>query len=150
MNNQMKKDRIAGAVLAAACGLAAVGTKLMKVKMRLSVGDPGPKLFLYIAAFGMMVCGAGILFSKVPDKKMLTLDRGQWGKFGFLFLVLICYLLGLKYLGFLVSTPLAAFALIYILKQKKKINLAVAAAYSLILTGVLYLVFVKLLSIVLP
>ena len=143
MNNQMKKDRIAGAVLAAAGGLAAVGTKLMKVKMRLSVGDPGPKLFLYIAAFGMMVCGAGILFSKVPDKKMLTLDRGQWGKFGFLFLVL-------KYLGFLVSTPLAAFALIYILKQKKKINLAVAAAYSLILTGVLYLVFVKLLSIVLP
>ena len=132
MNNQMKKDRIAGAVLAAAGGLAAVGTKLMKVKMRLSV------------------CGAGILFSKVPDKKMLTLDRGQWGKFGFLFLVLICYLLGLKYLGFLVSTPLAAFALIYILKQKKKINLAVAAAYSLILTGVLYLVFVKLLSIVLP
>ena len=64
--------------------------------------------------------------------------------------MLICYLLGLKYLGFLVSTPLAAFALIYILKQKKKINLAVAAAYSLILTGVLYLVFVKLLSIVLP
>ena len=47
-------------------------------------------------------------------------------------------------------TPAAAFALIYILKQKKKINLAVAAAYSLILTGVLYLVFVKLLSIVLP
>ena len=37
MNNQMKKDRIAGAVLAAAGGLAAVGTKLMKVKMRLSV-----------------------------------------------------------------------------------------------------------------
>ena len=58
--------------------------------------------------------------------------------------------MGLKYLGFIISTPLAAFVLIYILKKEKKINLAGAAAYALILTGALYLVFVKLLSIVLP
>ena len=37
-----------------------------------------------------------------------------------------------------------------VLKKEKKINLAGAAAYALILTGALYLVFVKLLSIVLP
>lgn len=150
MNNQMARDRAVGGVLMMIGAVTALATKAMQVKMRLSAGDPGPKLFLYIAAVGLMVCGAGIILSRVPDTKMLVMGKKQWGKFVFLFLVLIGYLLGLKYLGFIISTPLAAFVLIYVLKKEKKINLAGAAAYALILTGALYLVFVKLLSIVLP
>lgn len=80
MNNQMARDRAVGGVLMMIGAMTALATKAMQVKMRLSAGDPGPKLFLYIAAVGLMVCGAGIILSRVPDTKMLVMGKKQWGK----------------------------------------------------------------------
>ena len=150
MKNEMTKDRLVGGILIALGILVAVGTKLMKVTMRLSVGDPGPRLFPYLAAIGLVVCGAGIAASQTPDKKMLALEPKQWKKFIRLFLVLAAYLAGLKFLGFLITTPVMTVVLIWILKQEKKVHLLAACIYALLLTAVLHVVFVRILSIVLP
>jgi len=150
MKNEMTKDRIVGMILIVLGALVAVGAKMMKVTMRLSVGDPGPRLFLYLAAVGLMVCGAGIMLSRTPDRKMLSLSGDQWKKFILLFLVLAAYLAGLKVLGFLIATPVMTVALVWILKQNKKGNLLGTCVYAIALTAALYVVFVRILSIVLP
>lgn len=149
-NTALRRDRLVGVFLIIIGLLIGLETKLMQVKMKLARGDAGPKLFLYISAVGLVICGIGILCSKTSDTKMLRLAKEQWKKFFLVFFAFVAYLLGLYILGFMISTPIAIFGFIYILKQEKKINFITLAIYSVALTFLLYVIFEKILAIILP
>jgi len=150
MKNKISSDKTAGLVLVLIGVLVAIVTSSLKITMKLSPGDPGPRLFPYIAGIGLIICGAGVLFSKEHDKKMLILNKDQWLKFLFLLVVLACYQICLKIFGFLVSTPIMSCILVYILKKQDKVKKLSVVLFSVILTCVIYIAFVKLLSIILP
>lgn len=99
----------------------------------------------------MTICGLGMAFQKQPGKKSEPfLDKTGWKRLGIAATALILYLLGLQYLGFLISTPIFTFAIVLILAGGKKIRIVSAAIVALITTGALYLMFEKGFAIFLP
>lgn len=146
----MTKERITGVIIMLLGILITIGTYQMKVAMMLAQGDPGPKLFLYIASIGLMVCGAGMAAFPKYDKKSLTVTKEELLRFAFLFLILALYCMGLRYIGFLISTLFALLALVYILKMDKKVSMPFTVIFAVVLTILLYLLFKNCLSIVLP
>ena len=63
---------------------------------------------------------------------------------------MVLYTLGLIYLGFLISTPIAVAVFIYLLKEDEKVNPIVALLLVSGLTVGLYFMFTKGFSILLP
>ena len=64
--------------------------------------------------------------------------------------MLILYALALTYLGFLISTPFATLAFIYDLKGTSQVKLVPAIVISLVVTAVLYGMFVYGFQVKLP
>ncbi len=143
------KDRIGG------LGFALIGIIVSVMATQISVQpnltEPGPRLFPLIAGFGMAICGLGMAFQKSSGQKgQPFLDAAGWKRLGVSAATLILYLIGLQYLGFLISTPIFTFAIVLILAGGKKIRVVTAAIVALITTGALYLLFERVFSIFLP
>ena len=146
----MTKEKITGLIITVFGLLIAIGTYQMKVSMVLAQGDPGPKLFLYIAAIGLILCGIGIVATSKNDKKMLKINKEELKRFTFLFMILVLYCAGLHFIGFIISTPIALAALVYILKMQKKVSPIGVIIFSIVFTAFLYILFRNFLSIILP
>ena len=146
----MTKEKFTGLIITVIGLLIAIGTYQMKVTMLLAQGDPGPKLFLYIAAIGLTMCGLGMVATSKDDKKMLQINKEELKRFTFLFAILVLYCAGLHFVGFIISTPIALATLVYILKMEKKVSLIGTIIFSIVFTAFLYILFRNFLSIILP
>lgn len=61
--------------------------------------------------------------------------------------IILAYLVGINILGFLIATPIFLFSIMWYFTVRKKATLIIV---SLAATGILYFVFLKLLSVSLP
>ncbi|MGE4352612.1 MAG: tripartite tricarboxylate transporter TctB family protein [Oscillospiraceae bacterium] len=150
MEKQNGQDKIVALTLLVLGILIFALTARINLNIKLASGDPGPRFFPYISAVGLILCGGGLLLSNIHDSKMLTLNKNNWKNLFKLSLLLLLYMLGLKTLGYLISTPIITFLLIRVLAYGKKINGIVLTLFSLLLTGLLYGLFVHILNIMLP
>ncbi|MFQ9702839.1 MAG: tripartite tricarboxylate transporter TctB family protein [Enterocloster clostridioformis] len=71
------------------------------------------------------------------------LEKAGWKRLGIVALTLVLYYFGLEYIGFLIMTPIFAFAVIMILSSGKKINRILAVIVAVLTTVILYLLFQK-------
>ena len=94
------------------------------------------------------ICSLIILFSKSDSTSFL--DKAGWLKLLIMLGCMVLYTLGLIYLGFLISTPIAVAVFIYLLKEDEKVNPIVALLMVAGLTVGLYFMFTKGFSILLP
>lgn len=114
--------------------------------------DPGPALLPKIVSVGLFLCGLGLLLW--PKRKTAAQEaRQKEATMRMLVIALsfIVYTILMNVLGFVISTFLfICFAIWFLAKERSKKTLLWGVATSVVVTGCLYLTFVKLLSTVLP
>ena len=149
---KIKRDQITG------LALVILGIVLFvligQFKKPMTAEYPGPKLMPGIAAFGLVVCGLGIFVKGCMQK---TADAVVIAKAGMLrivitFAALCLYILGMKYLGFLIVTPFLVYGLTTYFAKSTGVEtkLWVRIVFALVVTGVIWAMYVPLFGMELP
>ncbi len=117
-----------------------------------NLGEPGPRVLPYIAELMMIVCGGGIIYESLKDKNEETafLTKAGWKKLGIIFSLLVAYAIALKYVGFIFATPLVFATLMQMLNSEKNQTILKSVILSIILTGIIYILFAKGFMVSLP
>ena len=149
---KVKRDQLTGAVLVIA-GLF-FAYLISQFKTPFTPQYPGPSLLPGIGAFGLIVCGAGIFvqgcMKKDEDKVFLT--KKGWTRVLITFAALCLYVLAMKYLGFLVSTPFLVYGVTTYFAQDSatKTRLWVRIVFSIIVAVAIWAMYVPLFGMTLP
>lgn len=115
--------------------------------------EPGPRLMPYLACTIIAICSLGLLITSLKDKdkeEKPYFPKGGIKKITLAYLLLVAYGIALNVIGFAISTPFAMYAFIYMLKGEEKLKPVTSVIISVVVTVVLYLMFVKGFSIKLP
>ncbi|MGI6029100.1 MAG: tripartite tricarboxylate transporter TctB family protein [Candidatus Heteroscillospira sp.] len=119
--------------------------------------EPGARIFPYIAEGIIFVCALlmtifarGKQFDANAKESKPYLDKAGWKRLGLAAVLMAAYAVLLSLLGFLISTPIATLAFIFVLSSGEKVNKAAAVIIALALTAGIYMLFTNLFSIPLP
>lgn len=114
-------------------------------------GDVGSRAFPMISSYMFIGCGFLLVLRNKRDSKPF-LRPHQWARLGILFVTFIIYALALTYIGFLFGTPIFLFTISTLMAKysQKEAALWKKLLYSLLLTGIVYLLFQTVLGIPLP
>lgn len=125
--------------------------KDIKAVFSYSTTDPGSRLFPYLIGILLVVTSVGkfITCNQEDNSKFYETNKG-WLKVLAVFVLLAAYVWLFKILGYLLSTFLAGILCVLLLKEDRKVKWYSPILFSAILTGSMYLLFGKVLSIVLP
>ncbi|MDO4620750.1 MAG: tripartite tricarboxylate transporter TctB family protein [Lachnospiraceae bacterium] len=127
-----------------------------QIPMKLVSNEPGPRLFPYIAAAGILICSVLSLIFDAPkqeerdSKKKQTYDARYWKRILILTAVCILFGIGMYYIGFWITGMIGVFAFTMLLKDQKKINIVAAVVFSAVLASVCYFGFTRGFNIPLP
>ena len=145
---KMKRDYLIGGILT----LLGIVAMLMSMQVQVKTGstDPGSRIFPLLASGLLTVCGVGVLISAAKSEDKAFLSGEGWKKLLMAFGCMVLYILALKYLGFLISTPVFLFAIITMLAGGEKVAIWKKAAYALVVTGLSWYLFHSVLSMSLP
>lgn len=144
----MTKDRTCGILLILA-GIV-FGAMAMQFNSTIDTSDPGPKLFPLIGCFGMVACGVGLLFQKSEEKWPVFLEMDGWKKLGIQAAILMVYVFAIKWIGFLICTPVVLYIFTTMYDREKKTSIVKRVVYSVVVTGCVWFLFVKVLLVMLP
>ena len=113
--------------------------------------DPGSKLFPIMIGILLVATSIGkfITCNQEEDGKFYESNK-SWLKALAVFALLSAYVYLFKILGYLLSTFAAGVLCVLLLKEDRKVRWYSPVIFSAVLTGSMYLLFGKLLSIVLP
>ena len=145
---KFKKDRLIGLLLIV-FGITALILS-MQIRAKGNSTDPGSRLFPVMASILLIVCGAGVLLSAGKSKDKVFLLPQGWKKLGAAFGLMIGYTLALKYLGFVISTPVFLYFVVTMLAGEEKVVVWKKILYSVVVTGLTWYIFQKILSMNLP
>lgn len=115
--------------------------------------EPGPRLMPYIACALIAICSIALIvkgYKEREEKQKPYFPKGGLKKITVAYLLLVGYAVALNLIGFVISTPFAMMGFIYMLKGDEKVKPLFSVVTSLVVTAVLYLMFVKGFSIKLP
>ena len=149
---KIKRDQITG------LALVILGIVLFvligQFKKPLTAEYPGPKLMPGIAAFGLVVCGLGVFVNGCRQKEADTVvfTRGGLLRIVITFAALCLYILGMKYLGFLIVTPFLVYGLTTYFAKSTGVETKLWARilFAVIVTAVIWAMYVPLFGMDLP
>ncbi|WP_181899218.1 tripartite tricarboxylate transporter TctB family protein [Lachnotalea glycerini] len=126
-----------------------------KINSNLISNEPGPRLFPYISAIGIIICS---LLSMVFDGKKQTkvterkpyLDKAGWIRLVLILSELFVFGFGIEWLGFLITSIIMMIVIIWTLKGDKKINTIIGVGLAIGLSMLVYFGFTKGFMIPLP
>ena len=149
---KIKRDQITGFCLVLLGIILFV--LISQFKKPMTAEYPGPKLMPGIAAFGLVVCGIGVFMNGCRQK---TEDRVIITKAGMLriiisFAALCLYILGMKYLGFLIVTPFLVYGLTTYFAKATGVETKLWAriVFALAVTAIIWAMYVPLFGMELP
>lgn len=149
---KIKRDQITGLVLMALGVFFAV--LISQFKTPFTAAYPGPSLLPGIGVFGLIVCGAGTFISGCRQKKedAVFVTKEGWIRILVTFAILCAYVLGMKFLGFLIVTPIVFFIIVTYFAKSSKVEskLWVRIVFALAVTVIVWLVYVQLFGMTLP
>lgn len=120
------------------------------INVRVELNEPGPRLFPLIAGLGILACGIGILITERKNQeKEPFLDGKGKKRLAVTMVILAAYGIGLNYLGFILSTPLAVFGLSRYFCEKKY-NYVIGVIVAVATTALLHVIFTSLFRLSLP
>ena len=143
-------------IMGAACILFAfwIFWETAQIPERLISNEPGPKLFPYISAGGILVFSIiSMIFDgrkEAKAEKKQYLDAGGWKRIGVMLAEAAIFAAGMKWLGFWITSMAGMMMFIWTLKGDKKINVVFAVILSLALGTICYFGFTKGFVIPLP
>ncbi len=113
---------------------------------------PGPKLLPLIAAVGLIGLGLGIFFEKDEENK-IKINLEVLKRLGIIFGLTILYILGLKYLGFLLSSPVYIFLVTIVFTKattENKSKIWHLIVFSIVMTLLIYFLYTQAFGLRLP
>ena len=151
MVNKVKKDRYVGlAMVLAGLVMLALTTQIKTTGMAVA-GDIGSKFFPGLASVCLALCGVGVVTTKSPEAEDKPyLPEGGFKRAVIMLVVLFAYTALMDLLGFVIASPVMLYVVTTLLAGEKKIKPLHKIVFSVVVTGVLYLFFEKMLNILLP
>ncbi len=139
---KLKRDQITGIALIIFGVIIAILVNQFSVPF--SANYPGPKALPMIAVAGFVICGFGIFWESTKSKKEETvfLVKEGWIKILVSIGLLALYILGMKYLGYLIATPIICYTLTTLYAKGYKTSLKGRLIYTILLTLIIYVVYV--------
>lgn len=149
---KIKRDQITGIALVV-LGVF-FGFLTSQFKKPFTPEYPGPKLMPMIAVVGLIICGIGVFINGCRQQSE---DKTFLSKQGYIrllvsFAILVVYIIGLQFIGFLISTPIALYAIITYFASSSKIEtkLWVRIVYAVVVSAIIWVMYVVLFSMPLP
>lgn len=124
------------------------------ISEKLVSGEPGPRLFPYISAAGIIICAVlSMIFDGPKDaqkegKPYLT--RDGWKRLVIIFVEILLFAAGMHFLGVLITGSVMTLVFILTLKGDKKISYPVAVLIAVGFTALVYFGFTKGFHLLLP
>lgn len=124
-------------------------TSQLKSVYTLSERDIGPRAFPYLAGAGLIVCAIGKMLTEGPkDDAVFTLEG--WKRILVVFVLIAGYLLAMTFVGYIITTPVFSFLLVYAMKEDRKFSVWKTVLFAVLLTAALYVVFQNIILVFLP
>ena len=152
---KLNRTYVMGIVFIVFAAWVAFQTTLIPEK--LVSNEPGPKLFPFISAIGMIVMALlSMIFDGKKEKEENEhgaapyLDKDGWKRLGLIILECILFCVAMNFIGFWITSMIGMMMFIMTLKVDKKINIIFAVVLSAALGSLCYFGFTKGFNIPLP
>ena len=148
---KMRHDMVTGIVGLLTCIFFFIMTQ--QVRQPANLLEPGPRLLPYVAIFLIGISSIALIVKGYKEREIA--EKPYFPKGGVIkvtksFLMLVIYAVAMTYLGFVTTTPFATAAFIYDLKGNSEVKPVSTVIISVVVTAVLYAMFVFAFQIKLP
>ena len=148
---KMRHDMVTGIVGLLTCIFFFIMTQ--QVRQPANLLEPGPRLLPYVAIFLIGISSIALIVKGYKEREIA--EKPYFPKGGVIkvtksFLMLVIYAVAMTYLGFVITTPFATTAFIYDLKGNSEVKPVSTVIISVVVTAVLYAMFVFAFQIKLP
>lgn len=148
---KMRHDMVTGIVGLLTCIFFFIMTQ--QVRQPANLLEPGPRLLPYVAIFLIGISSIALIVKGYKEREIA--EKPYFPKGGVIkvtksFLMLVIYAVAMTYLGFVITTPFATAAFIYDLKGNSEVKPVSTVIISVVVTAVLYAMFVFAFKIKLP
>ena len=148
---KMRHDMVTGIVGLLTCIFFFIMTQ--QVRQPANLLEPGPRLLPYVAIFLIGISSIALIVKGYKEREIA--EKPYFPKGGVIkvtksFLMLVIYAVAMTYLGFVITTPFATAAFIYDLKGNGEVKPVSTVIISVVVTAVLYAMFVFAFQIKLP
>ena len=148
---KMRHDMVTGIVGLLTCIFFFIMTQ--QVRQPANLLEPGPRLLPYVAIFLIGISSIALIVKGYKEREIA--EKPYFPKGGVIkvtksFLMLVIYAVAMTYLGFVITTPFATAAFIYDLKGNSEVKPVSNVIISVVVTAVLYAMFVFAFQIKLP
>lgn len=148
---KMRHDMVTGIIGLLTCIFFFIMTQ--QVRQPANLLEPGPRLLPYVAIFLIGISSIALIVKGYKEREIA--EKPYFPKGGVIkvtksFLMLVIYAVAMTYLGFVITTPFATAAFIYDLKGNSEVKPVSTVIISVVVTAVLYAMFVFAFQIKLP
>ena len=148
---KMRRDMVTGIVGLLTCAFFCFMT--LQVRQPAKLLEPGPRLLPFVALFLIGISSIALIVKGYKEREIA--EKPYFPKGGVLkvtksFLMLVVYAIAMTYLGFVITTPFATAAFIDDLKGNSEVKPVSTVIISVVVTAVLYAMFVFAFQIKLP
>lgn len=148
---KMRHDMVTGIVGLLTCIFFFIMTQ--QVRQPANLLEPGPRLLPYVAIFLIGISSIALIVKGYKEREIA--EKPYFPKGGVIkvtksFLMLVIYAVAMTYLRFVITTPFATAAFIYDLKGNSEVKPVSTVIISVVVTAVLYAMFVFAFQIKLP
>ena len=148
---KMRHDMVTGIVGLLTCIFFFIMTQ--QVRQPANLLEPGPRLLPYVAIFLIGISSIALIVKGYKEREIA--EKPYFPKGGVIkvtksFLMVVIYAVAMTYLGFVITTPFATAAFIYDLKGNSEVKPVSTVIISVVVTAVLYAMFVFAFQIKLP
>ena len=148
---KMRHDMVTGIVGLLTCIFFFIMTQ--QVRQPANLLEPGPRLLPYVAIFLIGISSIALIVKGYKEREIA--EKPYFPKGGVIkvtksFLMLVIYAVAMTYLGFVITTPFATAAFNYDLKGNSEVKPVSTVIISVVVTAVLYAMFVFAFQIKLP
>ena len=148
---KMRHDMVTGIVGLLTCIFFFIMTQ--QVRQPANLLEPGPRLLPYVAIFLIGISSIALIVKGYKEREIAEkpyFPKGGGIKVTKSFLMQVIYAVAMTYLGFVITTPFATAAFIYDLKGNSEVKPVSTVIISVVVTAVLYAMFVFAFQIKLP
>ncbi len=149
---KIKRDQIVGAALILIGIIFAYLTS--QFEKPFTPEYPGPKMLPAIAVFGLVVCGAGVFVNGSRQKQAdkVFVDMAGFLRIAITFVILCVYVLAMKYVGFLIASPVVLYILTTYFSKASNLptKLWARIVFSVAVSVIIYAMYVPLFGMTLP
>lgn len=141
----MSRDRATG-IISLIIGIAVM---IYSFTLPVIEGDIGLAAFPRIAAIILIACGILLCVSNNTMAPFFD-TKDQWRRFVVISLLYIAYGIAMWAVGFIISSLVACFVFSKLMSGTRKISSLKIGVYTILVVGIVYLSFTKLLGMQLP